>query len=380
MHSFVDIPQMLRKLQPDNPVYCIYPHVYHKTTRRFIDGFPGRVLYAVKANNHPFVLSALLDAGIRDFDCASLLEIEQVRAISEDAVCYLMNPVRIRNAARVAQRDYGVRHFVIDHSSGLDPLLSEIDPLQSIIFARMAVHHATALFDLSSKFGAKPAEVGPLLQAIADAGAEPALAFNVGSVVMSPDAFIHAMDTAREVLDSLSFKVRLVDIGGGYPKSYPGFAAPPLEDYFAVIRNGVRLPLAENGELLAEPGRALSARGMSAVVQVLLRKDDRLYLNDGLYGAFWELRYKMQDRYSARVFHGDQPLHGSTRPFQLYGPTCDSGDVLPGRVELPESIDVGDHIEFGSIGAYSLSGRTDFNGFYSDTVVQIDSSEALPPG
>ena len=379
MLSFGDVPQMLRTLQPDNPVYCIYPLVYRRTTQRFIEGFPGRVLYAVKANNHPLVLRALLDAGIRDFDCASLVEIEEVRALSQDAVCYLMNPVRIRNAARIAQQEHGVRHFVVDNPSGLEALLTEIDPGKSIVFARMAVHHETASFDLSTKFGAKPDEIESLLRTIADAGAEPALAFNVGSVVMSPDAFVHAMDTARTVLEQIPFRVRLVDIGGGYPKSYPGFAAPPLEDYFAAIREGVQLPLTEDGELLAEPGRALSARGMSAVVQVLLRKDDRLYLNDGMYGAFWDLRYKLQKRYPARVFRGDKPLQGSTRAFRLYGPSCDSGDFLPGLVELPDSIDVGDHIEFGSIGAYSLSGRTDFNGFYSDTVVQIESSEALPP-
>jgi ornithine decarboxylase len=53
--------------------------------------------------------------------------------------------------------------------------------------------------------------------------------------------------------------------------------------------------------------------------------------------------------------------------------------VLPGAVPLPETIDRGDYIEFGEIGAYSLSGRTDFNGFYSDRIVSIDSPDAAPP-
>ncbi|MDH3533416.1 MAG: type III PLP-dependent enzyme [Gammaproteobacteria bacterium] len=370
---------MLRDLRPDHPVYCVYPQVYRATTRQFLHGFPGRVLYAVKANNEPLVMRTLLESGVRHFDCASLVEVEQVRAISDDAVCYFMNPVRIRGAARVAQEKHGVRHFVVDHPSGLLSLLQEIDAGRSVIFARMAVHHKTAMVDLSSKFGAKPDDVVELLHAIAEHGAEPALAFNVGSVVMSPDAFVHAMDIARSVLDRLPFKVRLVDIGGGYPKSYPGFAAPPLDDYFAAIKGVSALPLHDEGELLAEPGRALSARGTSAVVQVLLRKDDRLYLNDGMYGAFWELRFKGHERFAARAFRGHAPLVGATRLYQLFGPTCDSGDAMPGQVELPADIDVGDHIEFGSIGAYSLSGRTDFNGFYSNTVVQIDATEAWPP-
>jgi len=373
MQSFADIPEMLRTLQPEHPVYCVYPDIIRKTTERFLNGFPGRVLYALKANNEPVVVQSLVDAGICHFDCASLIEIEQVRRLSGDVRCYFMNPVRMPNAARVAQEIHGVRHFVVDHASGLDSLLDEIDPRQSVIFVRMAVHHPAAMIDLSSKFGASPDNVVALLEAVEASGAEPALAFNVGSSVMSPDAFVQAMETAQSVLEKLSFGIRLLDVGGGYPKSYPGFEAPPLEEYFAAIENAVELPLAKGGELLAEPGRALCARGLSAVVQVLLRKDDCLYLSDGMYGVFWDLRYHLQDRFAARVYRGDRPLQGALLAFRLYGPTCDSGDVLPGTVELPENIQVGDQIEFGSIGAYSLSGRTDFNGFYSDTVVRIES-------
>lgn len=377
--SFDSVAHMLRTISPDNPVYCIFPQVYAATTRRFLDGFPGRVLYAVKANNHPLVMGCMLDAGVRHFDCASLAEVEQVRALSPDARIYFMNPVRIPGAAAAAQSRHAVRHFVIDHESGLAPLLAEIDAASSVIFVRMAVSHATSRVDLSSKFGAKPEVVGALLEAIAAEGAEPALAFNVGSFVMSPDAFAHAFDTAHAVLDKLPFRVRLVDIGGGFPKSYPGLATPPLEDFFYAIRGFDALPLADGGELLAEPGRALAARGMSAVVQVLLRKGDRLYLNDGMYGAFWELRFRVHERYAARVYRGAEPLDGPAQAFRLYGPTCDSDDMLPGLVELPAAIAAGDYIEFGSIGAYSLSGRTDFNGFYSDTVVSIDSPDARPP-
>jgi ornithine decarboxylase len=72
-------------------------------------------------------------------------------------------------------------------------------------------------------------------------------------------------------------------------------------------------------------------------------------------------------------------MTGQTKNFRLFGPTCDSQDEMPAQVALPVDIDVGDHIEFGSIGAYSLSGRTDFNGFYSDEVVSITAASARPP-
>jgi ornithine decarboxylase len=181
-------------------------------------------------------------------------------------------------------------------------------------------------------------------------------------------------------LASLPFRVRLVDIGGGFPRAYPGFPVPPLDEFFeAVSETARRLPLASAGELMAEPGRALAAPGMSAVVEVLLRKDGRLYVNDGMYGIFWELRFKAHMRFAARAYRDGEPLDGETAPFMLYGPTCDASDVLPGEVELPASIRAGDYIEFGQIGAYSLSGRTRFNGLFSNRIVRITSPAERPP-
>lgn len=377
--SYKNVFDMLKESRPVDPVYCVYPHVYRETAQEFIQGFPGRVLYAIKANNDPKVLRALFDGGIRHVDCASLQEIKDVKAVDSNAECYFMNPVRLRGAARTAQQEHGVRHFVIDHAAGLELLLNEIDASKSIIFVRLAVHHHSAMVDLSTKFGAPAEETLRLLQAVADTGAEPALAFNVGSHVMSPEAYVHAIETAIGVLEQLPFKLRLIDIGGGYAKSYPGFPAPPMSEYFAAIVKAAKFSLLDGGELMAEPGRALAAPGLSAVVEVLLRKDNKLYINDGLYGAFWELRYDAHDRYACRAIHDGQLLQGDTTEFELLGPTCDSDDKMRGRIALPSNISIGDYIEFGAIGAYSLSGRSDFNGFFSDLVVNLTDESERPP-
>jgi len=380
MDVYDNVEDLLLATDPHLPVYCIYPHVYRESTQHFLDGFPGRVLFAVKANNHPKVLTQLFAAGVRHFDCASLEEIRLVDEVCPGSTMYFMNPVRLAGHARAAQMEYGVRHFVVDHHSGLAPLLDEIDVSQSVIFARMAVSHKSALENLSAKFGARPENIPTLLTEISDAGAEPALAFNVGTGVTDPDAYAYAIGVARDALAKLPFKIRLLDIGGGFPRPYPGYRVPPLDDYFSRTSDAAQtLSLADNGELMSEPGRALSAPGMSAVTRVLLRKADRVYLNDGMYGAFWELRFKGHLAYPCRVFRNGRPLDGEMQSFRIFGPTCDSTDELPARVDLPACIDVGDHIEFGSIGAYSLSGRTDFNGFYSDKVISISDEKSLPP-
>jgi ornithine decarboxylase len=378
---YKSVGELLQKTDPQEPVYCVYPHVYEKSTRHFLDGFPGRVLYAVKANNHPAVVDQLYAAGIRHFDCASLPEIKLISDRCPDSTIYFMNPARIKDHARRAQQEFAVRHFVVDHHSGLAPLVEEINPDVAVIFARMAVSHESALENLSAKFGAKQENVPALLNAIAATGAEPALAFNVGTGVMDPEAYAYAMGVARDVLSKVSFQVRLLDIGGGFPKNYPGYVAPALDDYFSRTREARNdMPLAEGGELMAEPGRALSSPGLSAISRILLRKTDRLYINDGMYGAFWELRFKGGHKaYPCRAFRNGELMAGASKAFRIFGPTCDSQDELPARIALPADIDVGDHLEFGSIGAYSLSGKSDFNGFDSDHVVSITDENALPP-
>lgn len=375
MRSFPDVGSMLRELRPALPVYCIYPQVYIDAAREFVNGFPGRVLYAVKANDHPEVVRLLHSGGVQHFDCASLPEIELVHRECPGATPYFMIPARLRGAARTAQEAFGARHFMIDHANGLQPLADEIDMSRAVVFVRMATHHASAMQELSSKFGAPPEAVPGLLEAVATHGAEPALAFNVGTGVTSPDAYSYAIDLAAQVLEKAAMRVRLVDIGGGYARSYPGFPVPPIGDYFAAIAEAARkLPLAANGEILGEPGRALAAPGLSAVVEVLLRKDDRLYLNDGMYGIFWELRFRGHDRYRVRAFRdGSEHGGGTLQTFRLFGPTCDATDVLPGAVDLPDDIRPGDHLEFSEIGAYSLAGRTRFNGHYSDAIVRIEN-------
>lgn len=94
---------------------------------------------------------------------------------------------------------------------------------------------------------------------------------------------------------------------------------------------------------------------------------------------FQVLRIDAHDRYPVRTFRNGELLEDATMDIQLDGPTCDSTDTLPGLAPLPDDIRPGDYLEFGSNGAYSISGRIDYNGFYSDRVVTITSSTERPP-
>ena len=132
---------MLASLDPVAPVYCVHPGRLATAADEFLTGFPGRVLYAIKANNDPVVLDALYAAGIRHFDCASLREIEAVTPKYPDATSYFMSPVRFPGDAGAAFNDHGVRHFMVDSVAAVAALVREIDTDRCVIFARMAVSH-----------------------------------------------------------------------------------------------------------------------------------------------------------------------------------------------------------------------------------------------
>jgi ornithine decarboxylase len=131
---------------------------------------------------------------------------------------------------------------------------------------------------------------------------------------------------------------------------------------------------------MGEPGRALVANGCSVLTQVHLRKGNDLYINDGIYGCLSEIRDGDLDPPVRAIRRkkggGGEPLADHLQPFRIFGPTCDSLDVLKLPFHLPDNIQEGDWIEFGLMGAYSIGMQTGFNGFVTDTIVRIDGTHS----
>ena len=370
--SFASVDDMVEALQPAHPVFCLRPAVLENAARRFVEAFPGRVLYAVKCNPHPWVLSALHDGGVGDFDTASMPEIESVKGLFPDANAYFHHPVKSRAAIRRAYRDHGVRQFTIDHPAELEKLLDECGGGIEVE-VRFATPPGFATFDLSTKFGATPQHAVSLLRAVADKGLTPTLAFHVGSQCTSPEAYRIALLLAGQILDAAEVPIASLNVGGGFPAAYPNAAPPPLDTYFAEIEAGVRLlELPDECGLLCEPGRALVADGCSLVVQVDLRKDHVLYVNDGIYGSLSEMVHGKADFAVRLVRPGGAAAAPNEVQFKVFGPTCDANDMLPFTWIRPDDVREGDWIEVSQVGAYSNALATHFNGFYADKFVTIE--------
>jgi ornithine decarboxylase len=136
--SYATAEKAIENRKPSEPLYLIRPGKFAAAARQFLDGFPGDVLYAVKANPHPLIVGQLWAAGIRHFDTASLGEIEIIKAIAPEAICHFMAPVRLPGQAKAAFEKHGVTDFVVDSDSELDKLLAETgNPKKLRIFVRL---------------------------------------------------------------------------------------------------------------------------------------------------------------------------------------------------------------------------------------------------
>jgi ornithine decarboxylase len=381
LHIYPDALAVVRDLRPDEPVILNRPHAARRAARYFVEKFPGKVLYAVKANPAPDLIQVLWDSGVTHYDVASITEVRLVRGILPDAVLCFMHPVKTPAAIREAYFDHGVRTFSLDSVDELEKIIDACRapdgeaPRDLRLCVRLRVSSEYSELSLASKFGCDLIEAPALLQEARQHCDWLGVCFHVGSQAMTPFAFVQAMDRTRAAIAEASVVIDMIDVGGGFPSAYPGLEPPPMEDYFAIIaRHFEALPIAYNAELWCEPGRALSAEYSSMVVQVNKRRGEELYINDGAYGALYDAAH-VAWRFPVRALEDD--LTGEDEDFAFYGPTCDDADYMKGPFGLPADIQAGDYIEIGMLGAYGAAMKTGFNGYGNAQVVTVQDEPMM---
>ena len=363
--------------RPAQPVTCIRPHAAAKAARFFAEKFPGKVLYAVKANPSPELIQLLGDNGVTHFDVASIAEVRLVRRIHPQATLCFMHPVKAPEAIAEAYFQHGVRTFSLDSHDELAKIMAATDNAADLtLCVRLRVSSGHSKLSLASKFGAGVEDAPDLLLATRQAADTLGVCFHVGSQAMSPQAYADALAIARAAIVQAGVTVDVVDVGGGFPSAYPGMMPPPLEAYFEVIKTHFEaLPISYSAELWCEPGRALSAEYASVVVRVERRRGDVLFINDGAYGSLFDAAH-VDWRFPVTLLRAEAS-RAKEMGFSFYGPTCDDMDFMQGPFMLPADIQAGDYIEIGMLGAYGAAMRTDFNGFRADETVVVADAPML---
>ena len=378
MQKFKTVDELINQLKPEQPIYCIRKKSIQSASTYFKNKFPGKVLYAVKTNPHPEVLKTIVESGIENFDVASIQEIKDIRAINPNAQCSYMHTVKSRESIKEAYFNYNIKAFSLDTKDELIKIIETTNHAKDLeLFVRVAVSNEHAEIDLSKKFGALSSEATGLLRLTKQYAKKIGLSFHVGSQCMHPISYAKGISDIGNIIKKTKIVPDYINIGGGFPAIYPDLVPQSLDSYFEEIKKGLaNLSLEKLPEILCEPGRALVAESGSTIVRVNLRKKQKLYINDGTYGTLFDAGTP-NIVYPSRLIKNGKIISKKLTAFDFYGPTCDSMDYMRGPFLLPKNIKENDYIELGQLGAYGLTFRTQFNGFYSDKIYEVEDEPIM---
>lgn len=357
----------------DDPLHILYPEKIFKTAQTFAHKFIGDTFYAVKANPSPTALRLAWAGGVTRFDVASIREVELVRRTLPNAEMAFMHPVKSRMAIAKAYA-MGIRIFSFDHTDELEKILDETQHATDLtLVLRLEVNEGDKpAFSLKGKFGAKEADASGLLQSVKKSGNQAGVSFHVGSQCMDPAVFTNALSSVKSVVTQAGIRLDFLDVGGGFPVSYPGMDVLPLNNYITEINKIIAdTDVFNSARIICEPGRALVAASGSVLVRVEHRRGNQLYLNDGTYGSLFDAG-SPRWRFPVKLMpQNETPNPQAIEEFEFFGPTCDSLDHMKGPFMIPGQVREGDWLEIGHIGAYGQTMQTQFNGFYSNHVAAI---------
>ena len=380
MQKFKSVEELINQLKPDKPVYCIRKNSILSASNFFQRKFPGKILYAVKTNPHPTVIKTLIKTGIDQFDVASIEEIKAVKKFSQSAKCSFMHTVKSRENISEAYFKYGIKTFALDTKDELIKIIESTGNAKDLeLFIRVSVSNEHAEIDLSKKFGALNSEAVGLLRLAKQHANKIGLSFHVGSQCMHPISYAKGITEIGNIIKKTKIVPNYINVGGGFPTIYPDLIPQSLDNYFNEIKKSLEnLKLDNLPEIICEPGRALVAESGSTIVRVNLRKKQKLYISDGTYGTLFDagtpnivFPSKMIKDYSNKI------ISKKLTAFDFYGPTCDSMDYMRGPFLLPNNIKENDYIELGQLGSYGLTFRTQFNGFYSNEIYEVEDSPIM---
>ena len=330
----------------------------YKALRKYLPRV--KVHYAIKANPHPEILRVMADLG-SSFDVASDGEIRTLHDLGiEGSRMIYANPVKT-GAGLAACRSCQVRKMTFDSASEIEKIKTQCP--DATLLLRLRIDNSSAHVDLNKKFGAAREQALELmLKAQADGLDMAGIAFHVGSQTVSSDPYLNALDIARELFEeaeAAGLKLRILDIGGGFPIPEPKVKFN-LPEMLKQINARLDEDFAET-EIWAEPGRYICGTAVNLVTSVIGVTERGgqpwYFLDEGLYGTFSGVLFDQWDFKLISFREGEEKVAAT-----FAGPSCDSLDIMfRGRLTVP--LEVGDLLLVPSCGAYTSASATTFNGF-----------------
>ena len=332
--------------------------------------------YAVKCNPNPVILDALASLGC-NFDCASENEMKMVIEITKDPSRIIFaNPCKMSSQIRYARAN-DVDLMTFDCEEELYKI-KLYHPYAKLVL-RLAVDDSKSRCKFNKKFGCKLAQVEELLNIVKTLKLDViGFSFHVGSGCSSADTFYDAIYECRKACDiaeRVGIDISVIDIGGGFPGVDKEIK---FEDIARRINDGIAEFFVEklNIQFIAEPGRYFAESSHTLVLNVIGKKNiidettgEKIivyYLNDGIYGSFGCIYFDHNNPVVLPFNERNNKLHKS----RLFGPTCDSIDLISNDSMLPE-LAIGEWVYVENFGAYTVASSSNFNGFKTNVFKYI---------
>lgn len=365
------IGHIIDSYQEKNPFYVVHLDNLEYQFDRWMQLLPNvKPFYAIKSNPDRKILQVLREFGA-GFDCASQKEIEEVLALGVSSKNIIFaNPVKAVSHLEFAAC-VGVEVVTADSTSELVKIAQHHPEAKVLI--RMKPDDSNSICKFSTKFGATEEEAKEIIGLAARLGVNIiGTSFHVGSGCQSAQTFVDIIKTCSNVFKFgaiYGFKMRLLDIGGGFPGMNAVHAGDSFETMAMHINGSIERDFRAfpDLEVIAEPGRYFSSSAFSLVTSVVGKKHFKTdggekgfkyYIDEGVYGGFNCIIF---DHYSPPLEILNPRESTASYESTVFGPTCDSMDKV-GEMRLPE-LEIGDRLFVESFGAYTSTSSSVFNGF-----------------
>lgn len=367
--SSPDLLAHVRSLDYPTPFFYTSKKILESNYSVFSTQFPAtEVYYAVKANADSKILSYLNELG-SGFEAASAYEIDVLLRLGVRPEKIIYGTSVKPSSHIIYSRKVGIDIFAADSKEEVEKLAAHAPGAR--VFIRAIVDDSGSVFTMSERFGTPVGTVKHLLVQARELGLVPyGISFYVGSQATHSDRWAKAIHLLKPVIEELveeGIKLKVINIGGGFPVNYDNHMhAPRLEEIVNSIKRAVdTLPYVP--KIIMEPGRGLVASSTVLVTDVIARNNRAgrpwLVLDAGIYNALYEaMIHQGATQYSVHPLHppsGNVDLMSCT----LAGPTGDSLDIITRHAQLPSYIGVGDKLVFENTGAYTVTMASGFNGF-----------------
>lgn len=308
------------------------------------------VYYAMKCNPNKMILEEMSKLGIK-YDCASKQEImDALEYTTPDNIVYA-NPCKFPQHITFS-KTRNVSLTVVDCECEMYKM-KELYP-ECRLLLRIAVNDENSQCAFSKKFGCKMNEVKQLLLLAKELDLNiVGFSFHVGSGCTNPSLYYEALcdcKSATIIATALGIQIDIIDIGGGFNQTNFVECAEQIQKGMKLFREK---------KFISEVGRFLVEDTHTLVLHVICKKIQNKYIyyvDDGVYGSF-----------GCKIFDHAKPVIKTAKnsePFEstLYGPTCDSFDLIEESILLPE-LNVGDKLYIENFGAYTTASASPFNGY-----------------